>query len=267
MIHTESNVAELPHNHEGEDMKEKENVWKNSEERIKKIRAKGGFASLAREYADEVKEMVDRSATCVCCIDGRVAPFQNAVAIAGSGILIKDNPQAKERLVNSLRQKGIKKVTLHDDCGALGVYAKQKGISLDRAKADAFAWADELARLLGGKEETKTLSVDLNFHPETCAYLSFTDNFSLKEAPDFPVGFEISTAPVSTEDFIGQVELSLTIAFGDHGFGDSFTKDTPFSLVVVANNEEELQRVKTDVSLAVLLEKYDGKAVIDGFVA
>jgi len=79
-------VAELPHNQEGEDMKE--NVWKKSEERIKKIRAKGGFASLAREYADEVKEMVDRSATCVCCIDGRVALFQNTVAIAESSILI-----------------------------------------------------------------------------------------------------------------------------------------------------------------------------------
>ena len=148
-----------------------------------------------------------------------------------------------------------------------GVYAKQKGISFDWAKADAFAWADEATRLLGGKEETKTLSVDLNFHPEKCAYFSFMDNFSLKETPDFPVVFEISTAPVSTEGFIEQVELSLTIAFDDHGFGDRFTKEAPFSLVVVVNNEEELQRVKTDVSLAVLLEKYDGRAVIDGFVA
>ncbi len=265
----ESKVAHESHNHEhkGENMEQKEKTWEKKCLKVMHRIAHGGFAEFANAHGEYVKNMLNRPSTCVCCIDGRIAPQYDAVAIAGSGILIKDDAEAKTKLVNSLIAKGIKKVTLHEDCGAVGLYAKQKGITLEQAKKDALEWARELTKLIGGDEEPEMLPVVQDFHSETCAYI-VPDNFSLKEIKedDSPLTeFVISASSVSFVNLLKQIEIALMIARGDHGFGKHFTKETPFTVVIVAKNDKELHEMKSNPEIIRLIEAQDGCAVIEGF--
>lgn len=262
--------ADIPHNHneskEEIGMNKKEVVWEKTNISIRKLCAHGGFAMLAQEFSGTVMEMTAHPATCVCCMDGRVASHEDAIAIAGSGILVKDNKQARARLVDFLRSKNVQKVFLHEDCGAVGLYAKSKNISRNEAEHEAFEWAQELTFLIGGEEEPETLPVAIDFHSEACVYLELTDRFSLRDTSSFPTGFQVTVPVVSLSDAFAQVDVSLNIAFSDHGFGNRFTRDVPFSVVVVAKSSEELRSMQLNHELMQLVARYDGRAVIDGFV-
>jgi len=110
-------------NEEEKHMQKVEEEWRRTSNRMEEIRSAGGFSALATEYPKEIKEIVSHEGECVFCMDGRVAPKENGVAIAGSGILIKNDPIARDLLVRTLRAQGIHKVFLHEDCGAVGLYA------------------------------------------------------------------------------------------------------------------------------------------------
>lgn len=168
---------------------EKEHKWIEVKERIAHIHAEGGYAGIAERNPQTIQEIGARPPECVCCMDGRIAMDKNAIAIAGSGILIKDDPVARALFVESLRARGIKKVDLHDDCGAVGIYAKVNGISRELAEKEAAEWAGELTKEIGGEGEIEVLPVSLDFHPEVCAYLVLTDQFSLAGIDAFPAGF------------------------------------------------------------------------------
>ena len=131
------------------------------------------------------------------------------------------------------------------------------------------AWLEELAQELG-VSETPYLPVAQDFHPETCSYVVLVDRFTLKNAEGYPAGFQISAPSknrvVSHEDLVAQVQVAIDIALGEHGFGDRFTTATPFTIVVVANDEAEVNAMQTDADLQAVVEPYKGRVVIDGFV-
>lgn len=261
-------MEKIQSNQEGRHMQKIEEEWKRTLNRMEEIRSTGGFSALSTKHSDEVKEMVSHEGECVFCMDGRVAPKENGVAIAGSGILIKDDPVARDLLVQALRAQGIRKVFLHENCGAVGLYASIKGISQDRAQEEAQTWAKELTRLLGGNDEkTETLPVDLDFHNEQLVYVTLSEHFCLKNAPDFPTGFQVDAGVVSFANVLAQVKVAIDIALGHHGFGDRFTEKNPFTVVVAARNEEELKTIQNQSDLVQLVSKHDGRVVIDGFIA
>jgi len=243
-----------------------EQEWNSTHECMQSIRADGGFSVFALKNQNEVGNMTLHERDCVCCMDGRVAPFKNAVAIAGSGLLVKDDPVARDLLVEKLLSQGVQKVFLHEDCGAVGLYSLEKGISREHAEKDASAWAEELSGLLKGNTHPETLSVTLDFHNEQCVYLTFLDRFSLQDIQAFPTGFQVSGSVVSFDDALAQVGVAIDIALGDHGFGDRFTQKDPFTVVIVAKNKEELQKIQSNQNLIQLIKKYNGRVMIDGFV-
>ncbi len=255
-------------NEEEKHMQKVEEEWRRTSNRMEEIRSAGGFSALATEYPKEIKEIVSHEGECVFCMDGRVAPKENGVAIAGSGILIKNDPIARDLLVRTLRAQGIHKVFLHEDCGAVGLYAATKGISQERAQEDAQQWAKELTLLLGGTDEqAETLSVALDFHNEQLVYVTLSEHFCLKDAPDFPTGFQVDAGVVSFANVLAQVKVAIDIALGHHGFGERFTKKNPFTVVVAARNEDELKTTQDNPDLVQLTAPHDGRVIIDGFVA
>ncbi len=263
-------MAHSPHDQEykGTSMKQKQEIWEKNRLEVMYRIANGGFMRFAHTHDEYVKEMSNRLPTCVCCIDGRVAPFYDAVAIAGSGILIKDDPKAKRHLVSILLEKKIKKVTLHEDCGAVSLYAKQKDISIEQAKEDAFEWAYELTKLIGGDEDPKMLEVDQDFHSETCVYV-VPDNFSLQGMEwknSHLTGFMISTSAVSFPHLLQQIEVAISIARGEHSFGEYFTKEIPFTVVIVAHDKKELHNMQLNPEIVKLISEQNGCVVLDGFV-
>ncbi len=249
----------------GMNANEKENdveeEWDRTTEIVRAVRSVGGFQNFAKQHTSEVSGFLSEPDH-VCCIDERI-PHEGAISIAGSGILIKDDPEALSVLVDSLKAKKIKKVFMHENCGAVGLYANSKGISLEDANKEALEWAEKLTKLLGGDEVQKILPVDINFHNAQCAYVMLEDVSGIGKS--FPRGFEISSC-VSFPKMLDQVKVSIDIALGGHGFGTLFTKEDPFTVVAVAKNTDELSTVKKHEDLVQIVGCYNERAVIDGFV-
>ncbi len=235
--------------------------WNQAMETMSLVRLAGGFSNFAKEHIKEVSGFLHEPDH-VCCIDERI-PHDGAVSIAGSGLLIKDDIQVLDDFVESLKINNIKRVFIHENCGAVGLYAKSKNISIEDANKDALEWAQKLTKLLGGNEVQKILPVDINFHNAQCTYI-MSSNVSGMKKP-FPRGFEISSY-VSLPQILKQVEVSIDIALTGHGFGILFTKENPFIVVVVAKNDDDLSTMKKNTNLIKLVSKYNGRVIIDGFV-
>lgn len=254
---------------EGYHMQMIDEAWQNQSAALGHVRSMGGFSDYIAENPELAQHLTSGHCKTVCCMDERIAPSQDGIAVAGSGILIKDDPEKRQLFIDALKARGVTKLTSHDECGALGIYAKAKGLSIDEAEQHMTDWLKELATELN-IAEMKRLPVEFNFHNAVCAYVVLTENFTLKEADGFPSGFQIS-APnidrvVSGEDLLAQVGVAVNIALGEHGFGDRFTEENPFVIVVVANNDDERKQLTGDTGLTNLVEANAGRVVIDSFV-
>ncbi len=243
-----------------EEQHNKNEEWVWAMETMHHVRLSGGFSDFARQHTEEVSGFL-HELDHVCCIDERI-PHDGAISVAGSGILIKDDPEALSVLVESLKARKIKKIFMHENCGAVGLYASEKGISLEDANKDALEWAKKLTELLGGDEVQKILPVDINFHNAQCAYVMLEDVSGIGKS--FPRGFEISSC-VSFPNMLDQVKISIDIALGGHGFGKLFSEEDPFTVVVVAKDNNDLSTVKKHMDLVQLIAQYNGRAIIDGF--
>lgn len=270
IMNMESGAA-MPQNVKEEiDMTKEEKVaraWEDESSLVREIRAQGGFRMIPSRHPKDAEELCKHSPDCVCCIDGRVAPRRNAVAVAGSGILIKDNKQAREALVDGLRTRKIREVYMHEDCGAVALYAKNKNIPLNEAKKEADEWAQELTSLLGGEERPKTLPVSKLFHSETCVYLVVAEKFSLIGTNScFPAGFQVNANVVSPHNALAQVQVALDIAFGAHGFGARFNRECPFTVVTVTSPARTLRERGYVPALTEMISKRGGCAVLDSLL-
>lgn len=247
----------------------KEEEWQHTLASAEAVRAAGGYVRYAEQHPNEIAQTVVEAPNCVCCMDERVVSQVNGVAVAGSGILIKDDSEKRQAFIQGLKDQGIKKVYLHSGCGAIALYGQMMGLTPEQAEADALAWAKQLETELGGDGAIETLGVKPEgFHNAQALYLAFTSNFSIKNAETLPPGFIVSALAVGMEHALAQVDVAINkIALGAHAFGDRFTKETPFTIVVVAANDEQLASVMNDMRLKALLEPHNGRVALDGFVA
>lgn len=248
---------------------EMEQEWERTLTLSRGAREKG-FAAYVGEHSADVTKAFEDAPNCVCCMDERVAGKNNGVSIGGSGILIKDDPEKRAAFIKGLKARGIQRVYLHEGCGAVrGVYASAKDISPEQAEAEALTWAKELEQELGGDGEIETLSVTpKEFHNAQCAYIAFTENFNVQAAGEtLPPGFVVSGTAVDLDHVMAQVGVAVSIAFGGHGFGDRFTKENPFLLVIVGNTDADIARIAAHPVLQGLVQENGGRVKIDGFVA
>ena len=67
-----------------------------------------------------------------------------------------------------------------------------------------------------------------------------------------------------------ELKVAINIAFGHHGFGEKFTAENPFIIVVVSGNEAELNSLKKEIAQTIAQDEetkiHADKIKIDGFV-
>ncbi|MDB4978695.1 MAG: hypothetical protein JWM56_881 [Candidatus Peribacteria bacterium] len=197
------------------------------------------------------------------CIDEGVEPEpgKNGVYLAGSGILYRKNsiadPQDRRRqLAEDLRDKKITGVMSHSDCGACAIFCHETGS--DEPDIVAREWALQLADdlhvpYMGHIERPNRPA----FHHALIAYYDGTASLRDPSLGGLPPGFTISRGIIDdTEHALYELNLACQIAFGDHGFGDRFTAERPFHIVVIVDTTDtQLTEDKLVSEVRPVLEK------------
>ena len=204
------------------------------------------------------------------CSDGRIRDHR----FGGAGDFILASEEEREKFISENRGK-IKEVTSHEGCGAAGLKfeAMQEA---GEALPDGVTTSDEL-----GKYYVKELAnkLDANYrhiearemsgeiHNERAIYFDGTGKFNLNSLKEMPAGFISNSPKFNFSDEYCQQELSAlcSIALSDHGFGEKFTAESPFYIIVTAQNNEQLAKLKKIAESAV--RQFDGRVAVDGFVA
>lgn len=196
---------------------------------------------------------------CACCMDGRT-PF--GIHSAGSGILLSPDEFKK-----FAKEANLDSISSHEGCGAAKIYAKKMGLDINDSDNIGRQWAEERAKELGVPHTH--LTVEQPFHSERVCYYDGTGKFNYKGVEGLPEGFVVGRKFMKKESSLAEVNVAINIIFGDHGFGkDLLTKENPFVLVVVAENEKELKKLKAELEEVIkgIDPELADMVAIDGFV-
>ena len=182
---------------------------------------------------------------------------------AGSGILLD-----MDKAVSLVKSASADGITSHEGCGAAALFCRQKGI--DPAQADKVArqWAQKLAQAAGmpykGHIGAEQMTRPAQFHNAVAVYYDGTGQFNPARAKMLPHGFVVSRKYFGAAD----LELCISIALGDHGFGKLFTRQNPFYVIAVStNNNAEFAPEKLQAEVQPLLEKYQGRVALVSLVS
>jgi len=226
--------------------------WDNQNEILSKV-----FALGMEKYTSTIPnlkqafELKDRS---LRCIDEGTP---GGLHCAGSGILMDESVAVEE-----FKKAGVDGIYSHEECGAAGIYAKQKG--LDPAKSDEYGidFAKRLAKKLNvpykGHIGIAEMARPSGLHVARVSYYDGTGKFDPSKAKDLPNGFVVDRNHHSKEYALQEMKVSINIALGSHGFGEKFTTEQPFMLIAVG--DENLKK-----ELEPLAAEFSGRVKIDGF--
>jgi hypothetical protein len=195
------------------------------------------------------------------CSDGRVCSGHK-LGLAGVGILL--SPAEWDIVVRAIKDKHLT-VTGHDECGAAALAFPGPTQLSDWHGYDN---AQKLAQASGSDyHEVHREDFRCAIHNERSLVIEATGRFDCANWPAFPPQF-ISSAPFLglPDSYLQKEIIALTrIALGDHGFGAKFTPENPFYLIVSANNEQQLDRLREVAQQAAT--EFGELVKIDGFVA
>ncbi len=193
------------------------------------------------------------------CCDGRCPRFK--VSIAGVGIFIED-----EVFEKFLQETGVTKLISHENCGA--VEKAYKGLSFEKqamyASAEAYAkfWTKKKAEQYGLEyRHIDASEFCAPVHHERGIIIDTTLEFYTSLFKGMPNMFVSNSSMFASDKYISNETAILTsIAFSDHGFGNFFTKEEPFYIIVIARDASEAERLASLISNTVPM--YDGRVVI-----
>lgn len=230
----------------------------------------------AEKYISGLKDiknafiLKDRS---VRCIDEGTT---GGIHCAGSGILMDE-----KEVVEKFKKANIDGIYSHEECGAAGLYAKAN--NLDASKSDQYGidFAKHLSSLLNvpylGHIGIKEMARPSGLHSARCAYYDGTGRLDPSKTEGLANGFVISRRHQSKEYSLKELKVSISIALGSHSFGEKFTKESPFMLIVIGdptsspdptdptNSNFSVEALKAE--LKGLEEENNGRVKIDGFTA
>lgn len=177
----------------------------------------------------------------VVCVDERVydnAETASCVNLAGSGIFVQDDAACWIRSCNP------KAITYHPDCGACTMYAHKNNIA-DSPLIVAKTWAMELADQLGipyYEIPEDQMTGPQGFHPARGLIIDGTGRIQAQKFPnDLPPMFinSYGAFPEQAETYLlEEIGVILEIAFGDHGYGERLTANTPFFVWIIGDRRE-----------------------------
>lgn len=186
------------------------------------------------------------------CMDEGASKIKSAppaVRLAGSGALLHHHLDAsQEAMVKIMDEHDLGYISWHKDCGAGAVLAEQLGRPAAEGDQMIKGFAESVAKVSGAEVVQSPLYRPPHQHVAVCHY--YTGTRIAPHLGGLPAGFVTSHFVLEGIDAdYGKHELAMAagIAFGPHGFGDLFTEDTPYTIVVIAVNQPQLTQYLAEV--------------------
>src|SRR3989344_6617456 len=252
-------------------------AWKKDEEIVKTIVANNSLQEIYQTITYREKMTpVSGGILEIVCMDGRVDETEKDgsmfVRDGGSGILRKDESIEKiaDGYIQAAMEPGIEtiRLTSHGDCGAWTLSGKDKN--------ECEKFYDDLRESIAKKIEAAGLPIEVILdyipniehdkegkglclpHTERAAYYANVPSFNPQAVFGLPTGFVISRKYFESHYAIANAAIAVKIAFGGHGFGERFTKEQPFLLVGIVDDEKKSDEIKKELEQAkkVAIEKY-----------
>jgi hypothetical protein len=234
--------------------------WKKQGDMFKTIEKMG-----MQKYVEMIKgmeEAFELEDHCVHCIDEGTP---GGIHAAGSGILMEES-----QAIEAMKKAKADGVWSHAGCGAAALYAKREGLDMTNPDEYGIVFAKHLAEKLGvpykGHIESKDMARPADMHNARVAYYDGTGSFDPSRVPDLPPGFVISRRYLEPEYAAQEADVSVSIATGDHGYGNLITSDEPFYIIPVGDPEDPNFSVeKLSAELKELVLKSGGRVKVMGF--
>jgi hypothetical protein len=243
-----------------------ENLWEKSEtEVIRRLNADEKMEDIIASMGEKIKTAFSKESNVLSCCDERI----NLFVKGGAGCYILASEEEQKDFV--VREKGkIKKVISHTNCGAT---AKKLELMMENGEKlpEGVETADQLgehhAKKIAGllEAESEHIKVD-GIHNGRAVFFDCTGKYDKSVLKEMPNGFIASSPSLGLSADCCKKELStLTGIAMEHGFGEKFKEKSPFYIIVIAENSEQLVEGKKFAESAV--EQFDGRVVVDGFIA
>ena len=279
----------------------KDKQWEAQDDLMIELNDSGAQEFFSLEKISELSSaFLEEKEHCRCIDEGTVHMNnqKDSLFIAGSGILFPAGSY-DERLVKVAKlflKQEVQTVTSHEGCGAAGIAwntltesekaeLQQEGVN----DSDQYGkkWSMDLqAKMNELKDDNmkdikheyifnREMSRSKEFHNARTVYFDLTGEFNPGKLGDVvPKGFVVDYGDVvsSNEDNevqnypFAELRVTFSIAFGDHGFGNRFTKDNPFIVVIISSSEKELEVIKERIESKELPEEHKDNIKVDGFV-
>lgn len=223
--------------------------WEKGRALAGRIEGAGGMKAWVEKNSEEAAAAFPEQVAKIGCMDERVVDqMEDAVYVAGSGILDKNNPDKTALLIRHLRENGVKNVTMHKGCGACALFQKANNLSDEQLAREVDAWGRTLAAELGGEYEGVVDVTPKDFHTAHVMYYDTTGRFNPSTAPGvFPSGFVIGRHYLDSESALAQAEVGIGIAHGAHGYGKRFDDKNRFTVIAVANDAALLEKAEKEI--------------------
>lgn len=261
------------------------NAWELKNKDIKDLDCKTVRVYFRSQFPDLKKAFVKEMAVAVCMDEGCAHKDYNGegkLAVAGSGILLpakseEERVQIAARLFNEL---GIKNITSHEGCGAVGLAYKRDfpGSNPSKEELEEYgkAWTKKVTAEMDRMKcearfdhiAAEEMVRPAEFHNARVVYFDGVGGFNPNHEADLPMGFVVSRRFLPGEYAAEELKVAISIAFGHHGFGELFTMEIPFIIIPLAGSEEELEKLKNEIEEALQgNEHFQNKKIkIDGLV-
>ncbi|MFA5926625.1 MAG: hypothetical protein WCT32_01950 [Patescibacteria group bacterium] len=218
-------------------------LWQVEESKIKKIIENG-----AQKYFDSVSGIVrafESSDRSIRCIDEGTP---GGIHLAGSGILL--NLEDAEKVFKAAGATGV---YTHEECGAAKLYAKQEGLDPEYADEYCREWVNSLSSNIKvpykGHISIGEMHRPSGLHTARVAYYDGTGLFDYSALPELPAGFTVSRKYLSADYAQKELEISVSIALGDHGFNNLFSANNPFVIIVLTSSADEVSELMAEAKL------------------
>jgi hypothetical protein len=182
----------------------------------------------------------------LCCMDEGTP--QGDMRSAGSGILMEGEDRAM--FIQELKRAGVREVTSHAGCGAAALYREKMGITDKSVDEVAQHEARQIAQELGVpyKGHITELARPTEFHHARVVYVDGTGSFNPSAVHGLPAGFVVSRKFMTPQQARREVEIALSIAMGDHGFGKKFSVQEPLVIVAIAEGALSSGQLKAELA-------------------
>ncbi|MFH1232771.1 MAG: hypothetical protein V1651_02820 [Patescibacteria group bacterium] len=183
------------------------------------------------------------------CIDEGI--FRR-IPLAGSGCLFL----TREEILGFIEKRKVDIITSHENCGAALVWAKRENPNKDITQEQA----DELLKnyIADIAKEAKItfkyiiaeeMKRPKEYHPARMIFFNNVKDYYPSGIKKIPLSFSIERFTMHQKDNVKKrLKLAINIAFGDHGFGEKFTKEEPLIIACCLNENDNSEEIKGEIN-------------------